>query len=173
MGRSPGGGQSNPHQCSGLEHPHEPRSLAGYSPWDHEEWDIAERLSTCFNSKDPKGKNAPELSADPSAACVLGRSGVSHSVTLWTGVHQAPLSVDSSGQEYWSGLPFAPPGELPASETKPTSPALGGGFSAAAPLGKPRPFSYKLRSVRSFLGKTRGGSLRDLPATSELTRKKG
>ena len=33
--------------------------------------------------------------------------------TAWTLAHQAPLSVDSSRQEYWSGLPFPSPGDLP------------------------------------------------------------
>ena len=34
-------------------------------------------------------------------------------VTLWTVTHQAPLSMGFSRQEYWSGLPFPPPGHLP------------------------------------------------------------
>ena len=32
--------------------------------------------------------------------------------TLWTAAHQAPLSTAFSRQEYWSGLPFPPPGDL-------------------------------------------------------------
>ena len=32
-------------------------------------------------------------------------------VTLWTVAHQAPLSMESSRQEYWSGLPFPSPGD--------------------------------------------------------------
>ena len=34
-------------------------------------------------------------------------------VTLWTVTHQAPLSMGFSRQEYWSGLPCPPPGDLP------------------------------------------------------------
>ena len=34
-------------------------------------------------------------------------------VTLWTVVGQVPLSVGFSRQEYWSGLPCPPPGDLP------------------------------------------------------------
>ena len=34
-------------------------------------------------------------------------------VTAWTVAHQAPLSMRFSRQEYWSGLPFPPPGDLP------------------------------------------------------------
>ena len=33
-------------------------------------------------------------------------------VTPWTVAHQVPLSVEFSRQEYWSGLPFPPPGDL-------------------------------------------------------------
>ena len=34
-------------------------------------------------------------------------------VTPWTAAHQAPLSTEFSRQEYWSGLPLPPPGDLP------------------------------------------------------------
>ena len=40
--------------------------------------------------------------------CVLSRSIVPDSATPWTVAHQAPLSVEFSWQEYWSGLPFPP-----------------------------------------------------------------
>ena len=39
---------------------------------------------------------------------------------------QAPLSVELSQQEYWSGLPFPFPGDLPNTEIKPASPVLAG-----------------------------------------------
>ena len=42
----------------------------------------------------------------------------------WTGACQAPLSMGFSRQEYWSGLPFPSPGDLPDPGTKPRSPAL-------------------------------------------------
>ena len=38
--------------------------------------------------------------------------------TPWTVAHQAPLSMGFSRQEYWSWLPFAPPGDLPTSGIK-------------------------------------------------------
>ena len=44
-------------------------------------------------------------------------------VTPWTVAHQAPLSMGFSRQEYWSGLPFPSPGDLPDPGIKPTSPA--------------------------------------------------
>ena len=40
-------------------------------------------------------------------------SGVRLHETLWTVVCQAPLSMGFSRQEYWSGLPFPPPRDLP------------------------------------------------------------
>ena len=40
------------------------------------------------------------------------------SVTLWTVALQAPLSMGFYRQEYWSGLPFSPPGDLPDPEIK-------------------------------------------------------
>ena len=43
LGRSPGGGHGNPLQCSCLENPHEQRSLVGYSPWGHKEFDTTEQ----------------------------------------------------------------------------------------------------------------------------------
>ena len=42
--------------------------------------------------------------------------------TLWTVAHQAPLSMVFSGQEYWSGLPCPPPGDLPNPGIKLASP---------------------------------------------------
>ena len=44
--------------------------------------------------------------------------------TLWTVALQAPLSMGFSRQEYWSGLPFPSPGDLPDPGIKPRSPAL-------------------------------------------------
>ena len=41
------------------------------------------------------------------------------------------------GQEYWSGLPFLTPGDLPGPGIEPTSLALAGGFFYSEPRGKP------------------------------------
>ena len=45
-------------------------------------------------------------------------------VTPWTVVYKAPLSMEFSRQEYWSGLPFPSPGDLPDPGIEPRSPAL-------------------------------------------------
>ena len=64
--------------------------------------------------------------------CLLSRfSRVWLFATLWTVACQAPLSMGFSRQEYWSGLPCPPPGNLPNPGTEPMSlmsPALAGGF---------------------------------------------
>ena len=45
-------------------------------------------------------------------------------VTPWTVARQAPLSMGFSRQEYWNGLPFPPPGNLPNPGIKPRFPVL-------------------------------------------------
>ena len=66
----------------------------------------------------------PEIAQDPTHACVLSRfSRVQFFVTLWTVNHQTPLSMGFSRQEYWSGLPFSSPGDLPNPGIEPVSPA--------------------------------------------------
>ena len=49
---------------------------------------------------------------------------------------QAPLFMGFPRQEYWSGLPFPPPGDIPNPEITPSSPALAGGFFTSEPRGK-------------------------------------
>ena len=53
----------------------------------------------------------------------------------WTVAHQAPLAMEFSRQEYWSGMLFPSPGDLPTSGIKPTSlvsPALSSRFLTAS-----------------------------------------
>jgi len=56
--------------------------------------------------------------------CVCSFSHVWFLVILWTVAHQAPLSMGFSRQQYWSGLPCPPPGDLPNPITEPASPTL-------------------------------------------------
>ena len=58
--------------------------------------------------------------------------------TLWTVAYQAPLSLGFSRQEYWSGLPFPSPGDLPDLGIEPGFPALQADALTAEPPGKPR-----------------------------------
>ena len=73
-------------------------------------------------------------------------------VTPWTVACQASLSMGFSRQEYWSGLPFSPSGNLPdpgiESESS-VSPGLAGGFPTTAPPEKP----HHLISAEQFFQK--------------------
>ena len=57
--------------------------------------------------------------------------------TPWTVAYQAPQSMEFSRQEYWSGLSFPSPGDLPNPGIKPRSPALQADALLSEPPGKP------------------------------------
>ena len=62
--------------------------------------------------------------------------------TLWLVAHQgyvkpSPLSMGVSRQEYWSGLPFSSPGDLPDPGIEPMSPVLQADSLLFEPPGKP------------------------------------
>ena len=67
---------------------------------------------------------------------VKSLSCVQPSVTPWALAYQAPLSMEFSKQEYWSGLPFPPPGDLPNPGIKPRSPTLQADALPSEPPGK-------------------------------------
>ena len=75
----------------------------GYSPWGRKELDTTKQLSTHKMLVDG------ELTQLCPTLC-------------------NPMSVGFSRQEYWSGLPFPSPGDLPNARIKPVSPALAGRF---------------------------------------------
>ena len=56
--------------------------------------------------------------------------------TPWTVAYKAPPSLGFSRQEYWSGLPFPSPGDLPYPGVEPVSPALQGDALPSEPPGK-------------------------------------
>ena len=70
-------------------------------------------------------------------SAVLSYSVVSNSATVWTVACQAPLSMRFSRQEYPSGLPCPPPGDLPNLGTEPRSPTLQADSLPSEPPGKP------------------------------------
>ena len=57
--------------------------------------------------------------------------------TLWTVAYQASLSMGFSRQEYWSGLQFPSPGDLPDPGIEPRSSALEADALTSEPPGKP------------------------------------
>ena len=70
---------------------------------------------------------------------VPSRSVVSDSATAWTAVHQAPLSMELSRQEYWSGLPCPPPGDLSTQGLNPGLPHCRQILSQLSYWGSPQP----------------------------------
>ena len=73
-----------------------------------------------------------------------------NSVTSWTVTHQASLFMRFSRQEYWSVLPFPPPGDLPDPGIKPTSSALADGFFTTEPPGKPYSVYVPILTIAIF-----------------------
>ena len=76
---------------------------------------------------------------------------------LWIGAHQAPVSMEFSRKEYWGGLPFPTPGNLPDPGIEPASlvsPALAGDFffffKPLTYLGNPSKWHNVDISVESF-----------------------
>ena len=84
--------------------------------------------SNAFCFQEPSGSEGVEESL----------SHVRLFATPWTVAHQAPLSMGFTRQEYWSGLPFPSPGDLPNQGTEPRSPTLQADALASEPPGKPR-----------------------------------
>ena len=97
LGRFPGEGKGYPFQYSGLE------NFMDYNPWGHKESDTTERLSHV----------SPPFYTMHSMWLLVFIVGHDTFVTSWTIAHQAPLSMGFPRQEYWSGLPFPFPGDLP------------------------------------------------------------
>ena len=89
------------------------------------------------------------LTTEPPGMCVCAQSfsRVQIFVIPWTVARQAPLSVGFSRQEYWSGVPFPPPRDLPGPGMEPqflAPSALAGRFFTTGPPGEAflYPFIY-------------------------------
>ena len=65
--------------------------------------------------------------------------------TPWTVAYQASLSMGFSRQEYWSGLPFPSPGDLPDSGIEPRSLAVEADALTSEPPGKPKSFPQNVK----------------------------
>ena len=83
------------------------------------------------------GLNQPAGCSPHMCMCVQSLSHVRLFATLWTVAHRAPLSMGSPRQEYWSGLPFPSPGDLPDPGIKPGSPPLQADSLPSESPGKP------------------------------------
>ena len=115
-----------------------------------------------FFSPNLRSVEPPQVLADCSFmvssihACMCVLSRVRLFMTPGTVAHQAFLSTGFSRQEYWSGLPFPSPGDLPNPGIKPTSPALAGRFLTPVPPAKPlvllsRYLPVSCRFLKSYL----------------------
>ena len=72
--------------------------------------------------------------------------------TPWTVAFQAPLSKGFFWEEYWTGLPFPSPDDLPDPGTEPASPALAYGFFTAEPPGTPLlELAVRKKSLRKLM----------------------
>ena len=79
--------------------------------------------------------SCPEIHSQ--AVKVKSLSRVRLFVTPWTVAYQAPPSMGFSRQEYWSGVPFPSPGDLPDPGIEPRSPTLQANALTSDPPGKP------------------------------------
>ena len=70
--------------------------------------------------------------------------------TPWTVAYQAPPSMGFSRQEYWSGLPFPSPGDLPDPGIEPRSPTLQSNALPSEPPGKPLIVQAPCKSVNAL-----------------------
>jgi len=92
----------------------------------------------------------------PYSTCMLSR--FSHDQlfgNLWTAARQGLLSMGFSRQEYWSGLPCLPPGDLPnpgIEPASPASPALAGGFFTTNASWEAPPNSTHISKKKLILG---------------------
>ena len=84
--------------------------------------------------------------------CVCVSLILSNSATPWTVACQAPLSREFSRQEYWSGLPFPSPVDLPNPGIKPKSPISQADSFLREPPGKPSQFSDIIK-IQLLLGR--------------------
>ena len=82
-------------------------------------------------------KTTHPVQAPAQSRCCLVAKSLRLFATPWTVAHQAPLSMGFPRQEYWPGLPFPPPGDLPDPGVEPDSPALAGSFFTTELCGKP------------------------------------
>ena len=114
-------GPSIPHPNKYLKHMHSLRAHGGHS----------------FIHSEKRYSKAVWLLSIVRAYCHLVAKLCLTLATPWTVAHQAPLSMEFSKQEYWSGLPCPPPGDLLNPGTEPTSPASQADYLPLSHQGRP------------------------------------
>ena len=87
------------------------------------DWEIS---SSCSNTSNPGVLTANKPTCSIFCCCCLVAKSCLTLLGPHVPYHQAPLSMGFHRQQYWSGLPFLPPGDLPNPGIEPRSPALVG-----------------------------------------------
>ena len=114
---------------------HGQRNLAAYSPWCHKESDTTEPLNNINHKVFLISLQIPWVML---LLLLSHFSRVRLLATPWTAAYQAPLPMGFPRQEYWSGLPFLSPSNLPdPSGVKHPSPPSAGRFFTTELPGKP------------------------------------
>ena len=122
-GRSPGGGNSNPLQYSCWENPMNRRAswLVGCNLWGCKTLNTTEYMHAHMHVY-IINKIFILIRIIQVPVCMPRHfSRVQLFATLWTVAHQAPLNMGFSRQEYWSELPYPPPGSIPNPGMEPKS----------------------------------------------------
>ena len=107
------------------------------SPWTHSPWPSPVQNTAVGSLSRLQGTFPTPGSNLGLLHCRQILYQLSHKGKPWTVVCQAPLSMEFSRQEYWSGLPFPSTGDLPNPGIKPGSPALQADSLPSEPPGKP------------------------------------
>ena len=103
-----------------------------------------------LSSSNPYSKTYHHLLKWYESEWVKSLSRVRLFATPWTVAHQAPPPMGFSRQEYWRGLPFPSPGDLPNPGIESRSPALRADALTSEPLGSPNGIKWKLKWYTSF-----------------------
>ena len=88
--------------------------------------------------------------------------------TPWIVAYQASPSMGFSRQQYWSGLPFPSPGNLPDPGIEPTSPALAGRFFTSETPGKPYTYCLSILYIVVYISGSHNCNLPLYPFLSHL-----
>ena len=110
-------------------------------------WALGAKGGYCACPLHPAPQRVGELPSHPcpwpvgtpgASAVVQSLGHVGLCASLWTAARQAPLSMGFPRQEYWTGLPFPSPEDLPGPGSELLSPVFAGRFFTTEPPGKPR-----------------------------------
>ena len=101
---------------------------------------------------------------NPNPLCMLSHWVVSNSsATPWSAAHEAPLTMEFSQEEYWSGLPFPTSGGSSPPRNQTCISCIAGGFFTAKPPGKPEDLCWQILSRSQNISITTESSFVSIP----------